>query len=137
MNNPLTVKATINAPIEKVFEMFTNPTHIMVWNTAHESWHCPAAQNNVIEGGKFVYTMAARDGSMQFDFSGTFDKVIINEKLEIILDDNRMWHTSFETDNNSTVVTETFEPESVNPIELQQAGWQSILDNFKNYVETN
>jgi len=29
-----------------------------------------------------------------------------------------------------------FEPESENSTELQQQGWQAILDNFANYVST-
>jgi hypothetical protein len=29
----------------------------------------------------------------------------------------------------------TFDAESENPIEMQRAGWQSILDNFAKHVE--
>gem|GEM_PF-6351553 len=37
---------------------------------------------------------------------------------------------------DKTKVTTVFDAEKMNPVEMQQSGWQSILDNFKKYVET-
>ncbi len=135
--NTLTVKVDINAPIQKVWQYFTQPNHIMQWNHASDDWHCPAATNDLQVGGKFVYTMAAKNGSVSFDFSGTYNDLLTEELLLIILDDNRKMKVTFSSIGDETEVIEEFEPETQNPIEMQQAGWQAILDNFKRYVEGN
>jgi uncharacterized protein YndB with AHSA1/START domain len=137
MNNPITVQANITAPVEKVWDYFNNPKHIIHWNAAQESWHCPAAKNEVTVGGSFSYTMATRDGRMQFDFIGVYDEVVLLQKLAITLGDDRKMLVTFTINGTTTTITEIFEPENENPIELQQQGWQAILDNFKSYVETN
>jgi uncharacterized protein YndB with AHSA1/START domain len=59
----------------------------------------------------------------------------MHQTIEIILGDGRKMTVTFESTNDGVIVTEIFEPESENPVELQQAGWQLILDNFKKYVE--
>ena len=132
---PITISSTINAPIHKVWECWTQEQHITSWNFASTDWHCPSVKNNLIEGGEFHYTMAAKDNTMSFDFWGTYHKIEIEKSLEIILGDKRKMSVYFEVLPKGTLVTETFDPEKVNPIELQQAGWQMILDNFKKYVE--
>jgi len=86
-------------------------------------------------GGEFHYTMAAKDNSSQFDFWGTYQAIEINKRIEIVLGDGRIMKVLFDETEEGIVVTEQFEPENQNPIDLQQAGWQMILDNFKNYVE--
>ena len=129
------VQSNINAPLNKVWDFWTNPNHVMNWNFAMSEWHCPSATNNLMEGGEFHYTMAAKDNSMSFDFWGTYQKIEIEKNIEIILGDGRKMKVTFETFDNGTTVTEEFEPEQQNPAEMQQAGWQMILDNFKKYVE--
>jgi uncharacterized protein YndB with AHSA1/START domain len=133
--NPITVSSTINASIHKLWQCWTQENHITNWNFASTDWHCPSAKNNLTEGGEFHYTMAAKDNTMSFDFWGTYQKIEIEKSLEIILGDERKVSVYFEVISNGTLVTETFDLEEVNPIELQQTGWQMILDNFKNYVE--
>ena len=133
--NPITISTIINAPIHIVWEYWTQEKHITNWNFASTDWHCPSAKNNLTEGGEFHYTMAAKDNTMSFDFWGTYKKIEIEKSLEIILGDERKVYVYFEVIPNGTLVIETFDPEEVNPIELQQTGWQMILDNFKNYVE--
>lgn len=79
--------------------------------------------------------MAAKDGSFQFDFSGSYDVVEKPHKLNYHLDDNREVLVEFKKENHTTVVTMHFDPETSNPIEFQKQGWQAILDNFKKYCE--
>lgn len=79
--------------------------------------------------------MAARDGSMSFDFWGTFQGIEKQKSLDILIGDSRKMKVTFATTETGTKVTEQFEPENENPKEMQQAGWQLILDNFKAYVE--
>ncbi len=131
----ITADATINAPIDKVWSCFTEPEHIVRWNHASDDWHSPRAENDLRPEGRFNYRMEAKDGSMGFDFTGTYDKVEPHHHIEYTLDDNRKVQVTFERLNDTTRVVETFEAEQTNSIELQKEGWQAILNNFKNYVE--
>jgi uncharacterized protein YndB with AHSA1/START domain len=131
----ITVEAIVNAPIAKVWESWTLPQHITQWNQASEDWHTPYAENDLRTGGKFKSTMAAKDGSMSFDFEGIYSLVTPLERIEYAMSDGRKVKITFVAKGNETKVTETFDPESENSIELQRAGWQAILDNFKKYTE--
>jgi uncharacterized protein YndB with AHSA1/START domain len=131
----ITVKETVNAPIEIVWRIWSDPIHITQWNNASEDWHTPKAENDLKTGGKFTFTMAARDGSMSFDFGGTYTEVKKHEFMEYVLEDNRKVNIQFLAKGNSTEIIENFEPESENTLELQEMGWQAILTNFKNYTE--
>ncbi len=133
--NLIKVQSTINAPITKVWELWTKEEHVKNWNFAVADWHCPNATNNLIVGGEFHYTMSAKDNSFSFDFWGTYQNIELEKTIDIVLGDGRKMIVTFETFENGTIVTEQFEPEQQNPAERQQAGWQMILDNFKNYVE--
>jgi len=135
--NIIAVEALINAPVEKVWEFWTDPKHIIRWNYASADWHTTRAENNLKRGGRFLSRMEARDGSIGFDFSGTYEKVKQNEHIEYTLDDERKVNIFFERDENSTRVKEIFEAENENPAELQHDGWQAILNNFKDYVEAS
>ena len=129
------VQTQIQTSLETAWDCFTNPKHIVHWNFASPDWHCPKATNDLIEGGEFHYTMAAKDGSFEFDFWGTFQQIVAFEKLEIVLGDGRKMSVIFESKEGETTLTEFFEPESENSHELQKEGWQSILFSFKNYVQ--
>ena len=129
------VKSIINAPISHVWDYWTLPNHIVNWNFASNDWHCPKAENNLIIGGEFHYLMEAKDGSFSFDFWGTYVNFGVEKNIEILLGDGRKVTVLFEFSDNKTIITEKFDPETVNPVELQKAGWQMILDNFKLYVE--
>ena len=131
----ITVSNTVNASIEKVWEFWTTPEHITKWNNASPDWHTPFAKNDLVVGKKFKYTMSAKDGSMSFDFEGTYTTIEEQAKIEYILDDDRKVQINFEKAENGTRIIESFDPENENTIELQKNGWQAILDNFKKYVE--
>ncbi len=133
----ITVENTINATVEKVWDYWTKPVHITKWNNASDDWHTPRAENDLRVGGSFVSRMEAKDGSMGFDFSGIYDAVTNNEYIEYTIADGRKVKVFFSAEGNSTKVTESFEAENTNSIELQQGGWQAILDNFKKYTEAN
>jgi uncharacterized protein YndB with AHSA1/START domain len=131
----ITVAATVNAPIEKVWKFWTTPKHITQWNNASNDWHTPSATNDLRNGGKFNYRMEAKDNSFGFDFEGTYTDVKPNELIEYIIADGRKVQILFESLNDETHITEIFEAEEVHPTELQQDGWQAILNNFKHYTE--
>lgn len=133
----ITVEATIQAPIEKVWEYWTRPEHITRWNNANEEWHTPRAENDLKTGGKFSYRMEAKDGSFGFDFGGAYDNVEEKRRIEYTLDDNRKVQVAFSETGGGTHILETFEAEQSNPADMQKQGWQAILDNFKKYTEEN
>ncbi len=132
---PITVQNTIEAPIEIVWEYWTNPEHVKNWNFASNDWHCARATNDFKVGGEFHYIMAAKDGSVEFDFCGTFTNIFMYQAIQIFLEDGREVNLHFTKEGDTTKLIETFEPEEVNSIELQKQGWQAILNNFKSYVE--
>lgn len=131
----ITVQATIYAPLHHVWQCWTTPAHVMGWNFANSDWHCPAAENNLTIGGEFHYTMAAKDGSVSFDFWGTYLRIEPDTYIELTLGDGRSMSVSFEDRDGETLVTEVFDPEDMNEVELQRAGWQAILNQFKQYTE--
>jgi uncharacterized protein YndB with AHSA1/START domain len=131
----ITIQNHINADLTKVWEYYNNPYHITKWNFAHPLWHCPSAINDIRIGGKFLARMEAKDGSFGFDFSATYIEVVEYKKLAYLLDDNRLVEIYFSSNNGSTEVKIKFDAESQNSVEHQKQGWQSILDNFKRYVE--
>ncbi len=133
----ITVEAMVNAPVEKVWRNWTKTEHITQWNNASDDWHSPHATNDLRAGGKFSTRMEAKDASMGFDFGGIYDDVKINELIAYTLDDGRKVRIGFLPTSNETKITETFEAEDMNSIELQKGGWQAILDNFKKYTESN
>lgn len=133
----ITVKATVNAKAATAWKFWTSPEHITQWNCASPDWHSPSAQQDLRAGGNFNFRMEAKDGSMGFDFEGTYDVVKPNEYLEYTIGDGRKVQIKFEESDGKTFITESFEAETTNPLEMQQAGWQSILDSFKNYTEKN
>jgi uncharacterized protein YndB with AHSA1/START domain len=131
----ITVKTTIEAPVEKVWEFWTRPEHIIKWNRASEDWHTTHAENDLRSGGKFVSRMEAKDGSAGFDFSGIYDEVIEHETIAYTMGDGRKVVIYFSEYGNTTHLTEIFDPEDMNSHDMQQSGWQAILDSFKKYAE--
>lgn len=132
----ITVTATVNADKAKVWEYYTNPVHITQWNFADPSWHCPSAKNDMQVGGTYCARMEAKDGSFGFDFEAVYTEIIAGEEFTYEFG-GRAATVKFTTNGNGTDVTVTFDPETQNPAERQQAGWQMILNNFKSYTEAN
>lgn len=137
MATRIKISALVNAPIEKVWENWTQPKHITNWNFAIDTWQCPSASNDLKVGGKYLARMEAKDGSFGFDFEATYDTVVELKELTYTMTDGRKSTTVFEDRGNETAITTTFDAESENPVEMQQQGWQAILDNFKKYAESN
>ena len=131
----ITVETVVNAPMEKVWKYWSSPEHITQWCQASDDWHAPYADNDLKDGGKFRTTMAAKDGSFSFEFEGVYTKVNEHEFIGYTMSDGRKVSVEFEAQGNKTKVTETFDPESENSVEMQQQGWQAILDKFAQHVE--
>ncbi len=129
--------ATVNAPVEKVWQFWNEPEHIKGWAFASDDWHAPNAENDLRVDGKFSTTMAAKDGSFSFDFGGVYTDVQEYKYIAYTIGDGRKVEITFNGNGDNTEVVETFEPEGMNPLEMQQAGWQAILNNFKKYAEAN
>jgi len=130
------IGVNIKAPIDKVWDYWNDPKHIVKWATGSFDWHTTKAENDLTAGGRFLSHMEAKDGSEGFDFVGKYTKIEKNRLIEYTIDDGREVQTKFGSDGKTTTITQTFEPEQLNSVELQREGWQTILDNFKHYAET-
>ncbi|MCU0429045.1 MAG: SRPBCC family protein [Cytophagaceae bacterium] len=131
----ITISALVAAERAKVWDYYTKPEHITKWNFAVDSWHCPSASNDMRVGGTYSARMEAKDGSFGFDFEAVYDEIIPGEKFSYTMSDSRKLEAAFIAQGPQTEVVIIFEAESENPVEMQQQGWQQILDNFKSYTE--
>ncbi|NVK03195.1 MAG: SRPBCC domain-containing protein [Flavobacteriia bacterium] len=132
----ITVSISVNADIDKVWNCWTKPEHITNWNFASDDWCCPSAKNTLLPKGKFSWRMEAKDGSMGFDFEGTYVEIITHKRIAYQMLDGRKVDIEFNQSGNEVEVSETFDAEGTNSDELQRSGWQAILVNFKKYVES-
>jgi uncharacterized protein YndB with AHSA1/START domain len=136
INSKITVKTIVNAKAKKVWDYYTNPNHIIHWNFADPSWHCPSVENDLHIGGTYNARMEAKDGSYGFNFEAIYSE--INEGKNFTYEFGRRIATvQFNDLDSQTEVVVTFDPETENPVEMQKEGWQAILNNFKNYTENN
>ncbi len=135
MATKLTIHATINAPLEKVWDYWTQPEHITHWNFASHDWQCPWVENDLRVGGTYTARMEAKDGSFGFDFEAVYHNIIHHKEIGYTMSDGRQATTTFESAGAHTHVKTIFDAEMENPVEMQQHGWQAILNNFKAYAE--
>jgi uncharacterized protein YndB with AHSA1/START domain len=131
----ITIKTTIQAPLQKVWDFWTSVEHIAGWAFASDYWGAEGISNHLQKDGAFSSRMFAKDGSFEFVFSGKYNEVVENKSLDYTLDDGRNVVVKFEEKPTGVHIIQSFEPESENPIEMQRDGWQGYLDNFKKYVE--
>lgn len=129
----ITVETTINAPVAEVWRAYTTPADIVQWNAASDDWHTTSAEVDLCVGGEFSSRMEARDGSMGFDFAGTYTAVDIGQRLAYSFGDREAEVTFTELDGATRVVV-SFDPETENPKDMQGDGWQAILDGFAKHV---
>ncbi|SHF29260.1 SRPBCC family protein [Chryseobacterium takakiae] len=135
---PVKIEITILAPVRKVWEYFNSPEHITQWNFASDTWECPFAEVDLKEGGEFTTRMQAKDGSFGFDLVGIYDEIISEKSIRYHMEDGRKVQVIFDKiDENTTKVTEIFDPEKQNPVQMQRDGWYAILNNFHKYVENH
>lgn len=133
----ITISATVNVPLQKAWDYYTQPEHIVKWNAADKTWHTVRATNDVRTGGKFLSRMEPKDDPAGgFDFEGTYDEVVDQKSMKYTMSDKREVELLFSGDENSTEITINFDPENENAREYQAEGWQSILNNFKSYAES-
>jgi uncharacterized protein YndB with AHSA1/START domain len=133
----ITVETVVNEPVEKVWKFWNEPNHITHWYYASDDWHAPYAENDLRVDGKFKTTMAAKDGSVSFDFEGVYTNIREHQLIEYTIGDGRKVRIVFSDQDNKTKVSETFETENIHSPGMQRDGWQAILDNFKKYTEAN
>ena len=132
----ITVEVTVNKPIESVWQVWASTSDIMQWNIPFDDWHTPTVKNDLQPGGSFFFRMETKDGSEGFDHTGTYDKVIRYQLIEYTGTDGRKSAIKFRSTDETTTIVETFEPDKSNPIDMQRDFCQSVLNNFKQYIET-
>lgn len=132
----ITIETLIKSNIENTWDAYMNPERMIHWNFAGEDWHSPLATNDLSIGGKRYVRMEAKDGSFGFDLIGFYDEIILHEKIQYHLEDNRKVVVTFETTEHGVKVVEQFDPENENSEEMQRAGWLMILENFRKHAES-
>lgn len=135
-NQTITVETTIAAPLPRVWHAYVTPEDIVQWNAASEDWHTTSARVDLREGGAFSSRMEARDGSMGFDFAGTYTKIIPEKLIEYEFG-GRIAKVEFLPSGDAVTVRVSFDAEDTHSIDQQRDGWQAILDNFARHVETS
>jgi uncharacterized protein YndB with AHSA1/START domain len=131
----ITIETVVDATSEAVWQAWNDPAAIQQWNTAQDDWHTTRSSVDLREGGTFMSRMEAKDGSVGFDFEGTYTRVVPLRAIEYRMSDGREVQVEFSETPDGVRVRETFDAETENSPELQRAGWQAILDNFRRYVE--
>ena len=136
MSQEIVVNAVVGRDMDTVWSLWNSPEHIQRWMHASNDWECTKAVNNLKVGGRFSFTLAAKNKSASFDFSGTYTAVELNKVIAFALYDKRTVSVLFDAKEDGVHIIETFEMENENPEEMQRVGWQAILDSFKNYCES-
>ena len=131
----LTITTTVEHTVDRVWNLWVTPRHILKWNMASPEWRCSFAENDLKAGGRFLFRMAAKDGSESFDYTGTYQSAVPRSRLSYTLDDGRKVSVVLTPEGSGTRITETFEAESTHTLEQQQQGWQAVLEHFKSYAE--
>lgn len=132
----ITIETLVRSDIQSVWDTWSDPEDIKQWNAASDDWHTTECRVDLRVGGTFSSRMEAKDGSMGFDFEGTYKNVVQHERIEYVMADGREVEVTFSKANDGIEVQETFDAENQNTIEMQRSGWQAILDNFARYVES-
>lgn len=136
MSEKIVVQCLVKRSRQFVWTCYNHPEHIVNWNFANDDWRCPSAEVDLRVGGRLCSRMEVKDGSFGFDFAAVYDEVLAGLRVAYTLTDGRQVQTNFADNGDSTLVTISFEAESHNSVEMQRAGWQAILDNFRRYAES-
>ena len=131
----IAVEVTVDVTPDRAWDFFTVESAVTQWNQASPDWHCPSAHIDLRVGGRHAARMEAKDGSFGFDYLGTYEEVNPPHSLTLRLEDRRLVRTTFEAFGTGTRVRTVFDAETANPADLQQQGWQSILDSYASFVE--
>lgn len=130
------IETVVNQDINKVWEHWNSSEHITKWNAANDDWYTTKASNDLRVGGSFTSRMEAKDGSFGFDFGGEYQVVDVYKQLVYTMGDGRQVDVTFESADNQVKIIEIFDAETTNSLDMQKAGWQAILNNFKKYSES-
>ena len=133
----LTVETLVRTDPASAWAAYNTPEDIMRWNQASEDWHSTSSRVDLREGGTFSSRMEAKDGSMGFDFAGTYTRIEQQRLIEYAMGDKRTVRVEFIPAGDAVTVRETFDAEDMHSPEQQRQGWQAILDNFARHVEVS
>ena len=132
----ISIETVVNATAQAAWNAYVDPEAVVHWNFASPDWCCPRAENDLRKGGRFSYRMEACDGSIGFDFGGTYTGVQPLESIHYVLGDGRTVSVEFHGVAGGIKVSVQFDAEQQNPPEMQRNGWHAILDNYRKFVET-
>ncbi len=131
---PITLSIEVNASIALVWKLWNTEEDIRHWNNVSDKWHTPSAHNDLRPGGRLSLVMGLRDGSFSFDFEAVYDEVRLHKFISYTLKGGRRSEIRF-SGTNPVTITETFEPNDNDPVEMQRDFCQAVLNSFKKYAE--
>jgi uncharacterized protein YndB with AHSA1/START domain len=131
----ITVQTTVDAPVAKVWQVYTSPADIKQWNAASDDWHTTFASVDLREGGRFCSRMEAKDGSAGFDFEGVYTKIVTHQRIEYAFGERTAVVEFVEEGSNGVTVRVSFDAETLHSADAQRQGWQAILDRFAGHLQ--
>jgi uncharacterized protein YndB with AHSA1/START domain len=134
-NQPISVSTTVDVPRSETWHYYTEAEHVINWNFASEDWHCPAARNDLREGGTFAITMASKDGNMEVELEGTYEEIKPEQHIAYTLENGNKVTVDFKDQDDGTRVDIRFEPDPDEDHDSQRDQWEGILGNFRQYAE--
>jgi uncharacterized protein YndB with AHSA1/START domain len=129
----ITVETTIAAPLETIWQCWTTP-RISSSGTAPPDWHTTRAEVDLRVGGTFSSRMEARMAAT-VSTCRHYTRIEAPQLIECQFGDRSLL-VEFLPGADGVTVRETFDAETVYPVEQQRAGWQAILDNFARHVSS-
>jgi uncharacterized protein YndB with AHSA1/START domain len=134
MENTAHITQLVDASRERVYQAFLAPEDIMRWYYASEGWTTPYARIDAKVGGEFHIGFQSPDRKTDFDFYGTYDELVPNEKIAYTMGDGRKAEVLFSDEGGKTRIDLTFALETTNTAELQRQGWGAQLVHLGEYL---
>ncbi len=143
-NRTLTIEKVFNAPIQVVWDAWTQSEHILKW-WAPNGMDIKVIQHDFKVGGKWKYSMSMPNGG-EFISAGTYREIIELKKIITSADfkpmtENVELQTYFEADGDKTKFT--FKVIHPTPEYCKQQeemgfynGWGSAFDRLETLVDT-
>lgn len=143
----LRLERTFDAPVEEVFDAWTNPEVLRRWWRADPAWSTPVAEVDLRVGGSYRISMLDADGANRHTVAGQYREVRRPERLVY----SWQWEQEDGTRGHASVVSVAFQAEgertkvvlvhsdleSAASSERHTYGWNGVLDQLQGHLSEN
>lgn len=133
----LNVSVLINKSLELVWETWNDENQMHNWLFISADYETKNPKVDLRLGGSFSYSMASKVGDFDFEYRATYTEIELFRKIAFTLVDDRKAEVLFSSEAGRTCLQISFESVVEQDNDVQIIGWQTILTNFKNYLESN